>query len=40
MICDRKYAPALSSSAATAISMDCCSASAAVRVCEPGERDH
>ena len=38
--CTRKYAPsAPSSSAATASSMDCSSASAAVRVCEPGDRD-
>jgi len=38
--CTGKYAPsAPSSSAAIASSTDCCSASAAVRVCEPGDRD-
>src|SRR5262245_41966798 len=38
--CTRKYAPsAPSSSAATASSMDCCRASAPVRVCEPGDCD-
>src|SRR5215471_5830941 len=38
--CTRKYAPsAPSSSAATARSIDCCNASDADRVCEPGDDD-